>query len=320
MFTVSHLKFKRPFTLLASVAAFLSLILSLNTLQAEDILLLRSYDFLAYNEAIGGFREEWRKDPRYVLETLDLKGNLREGHDAIRRFKKEHGQPAAILAVGVLAASLAKDEFESVPIIFCMVVNYERYELDAPNIAGISLEVYTEEQFKSFKEVIRDLKNIGVLYDPNKSEGIIEKGREVAKKLGLNLITSEVREEEEVPKVLKKLIGKIDALWLIPDTTVVSARTTELITRISLEKGVPLLCTSETLVRVGALAGVFADNKSIGKQAARLVKEILKSPSPTPIGVEYPKEVRLAVNKDVAKLLNIDTGRLVDRPSIVFYP
>jgi putative ABC transport system substrate-binding protein len=318
--TICNLTSIRAFALLASLVLIISLCPPFSALEGEDILILRSYDFQAYNEAIRGFKAEWETDLRHPLQMLDLKGNLRGGRDAIKRFKKENGYPSAILAVGVLAASLAKEEFEGVPIIFCMVVNHERYELDAPNIAGISLEVYVEDQFSRYKEVIKGLKTIGVLYDPQKSVRIVEKGREVARNLDLDLITYPVREEEEVANGLGRLIKKVDALWLIPDATVVGAKTIELIAKNSLETGVPLLCTSETLVKVGALVGVFANNEATGRQAARIVQEVLGGNYPGSIGVEYPEVASLAINTNVARRLNIDIDRLIDKPGVILYP
>jgi putative ABC transport system substrate-binding protein len=322
MFTIFYTKIKKltPQFLFLGVVLFSFLLLPYNTSQAEDILILRSYDFDAYNEAIAGFEKEFEDNPHYTIEILDLKGKLKEGSRIIVKFNKEHEQPVAVAAFGILAASLAKSEFENVPIVFCMVVNHERYDLSGPNISGVALELYVKEQFRYYKEVIPDLKDLGVIYDPQKSKRLIEEGREAAKKLGLNLITAEVGAEEEVASALEELMPEIDALWLIPDMTVVSVNTIETILENSYEEKVPLLCTSEALVRAGALAGAFPENYGIGQQAAKITRQFLDGPIPPAPGVIYPEESRLAINTDVAELMDVDIDRLEKRDRVRLYP
>ena len=74
-----------------------------------------------------------------IKSIYDLKGKMKVGQKIVRKVKKE--KPDIILAIGVLASTVAKEKIKDIPIVFCMIINHERFHLSAPNITGISTEV-----------------------------------------------------------------------------------------------------------------------------------------------------------------------------------
>ena len=72
-----------------------------------------------------------------------------------------------------LAARLAKKRLADLPLLYCMVPNPHRYELEGSNIAGISLDIPGEVQFARYKTVVPNPKTIGVIYDPEKSGALV---------------------------------------------------------------------------------------------------------------------------------------------------
>ena len=55
-----------------------------------------------------------------------------------------------------------------------------------------------------------------------KAGRIISEATSVAEKFKFNLIKTEVLSEKEVASALKDIVNRIDALWIIPDSTVVT--------------------------------------------------------------------------------------------------
>jgi hypothetical protein len=91
-----------------------------------------------------------------------------------------------IVAVGLLAAKMARAEAKNTSVIFLMVSNPVREGLSGDNIAGVSRDIPISRQFAKFKELIPTLKTLGVIYNPAKSSAVSEQAPAAAKQLDDN--------------------------------------------------------------------------------------------------------------------------------------
>lgn len=286
----------------------------------KTVVIFRSQQIAAYNEAILGF-EEGCKEKNISIKTIyDLHGDTEEGKRIIQMVKKDGTKPDAILAVGVLAATLAKEHFSDIPVIFCMVINHDRFNLQGTNITGISSEASIEDQFSVLKDILGPHKNVGVIYDPEKTRKIVAEANTVAKQFDFNLVKSEVRLEKDVEPALKNIIQKIDVLWLIPDSTVITKKNLNSIPKITLNCHLPVFSTSDAMVKAGALISVSPDYRETGIQAAQLAQRLLANPATTSLGVQQPKKLKLTLNTLTAKTIGIDISSMQLYPDVVLYP
>ncbi len=279
---------------------------------------IKSQDLSAYNEVIEGFEGECIQNTITIKSVYDLKGKMKIGHKIISEIKKE--KPDIVLTIGVLATTVVKEELNDVPMIFCMVINHERFQLTGPNITGITTEVAVEEQLKGYQTILASLENLGVIYDPSKTGNIIESAETKVKDMGINLVKYKIESSKMVSEALESLIGRIDALWLLPDSTVVTKESFGLIKSTTLENKIPLLCTSDVFVKAGALAAVFSDYKYVGMQAAQLAKEILSQSASGSLGIVNPDKFNLAVNSDTAEKLGLELKAVLGKPHTIIYP
>lgn len=286
---------------------------------AEKIaVVIKSQNLSAYNKVIEGFEAECIQNNITIKSIYDLKGKMKNGQKTIRKIRKE--DPDIILTIGVLATTIAKEKVKDIPIVFCMVINHARFQLTGANITGIATEISIEEQLKGYQTILGQFKDLGVIYDPSKTGNIIESAETKVKDIGVNLIKYEINSSKMVSEALEKLIGRIDALWLLPDSTVVTRKSFDLIKFTTLENKIPLLCTSDVFVKAGALAAVFSDYKCVGRQAAQLAGEILERPSPDSLGIVNPDIFRLAINTDTAERLGLKLEAILGEPHIIVYP
>lgn len=286
---------------------------------AEKIaVVIKSQNLSAYNKVIEGFEAECIQNNITIKSIYDLKGKMKNGQKTIRKIRKE--DPDIILTIGVLATTIAKEKVKDIPIVFCMVINHARFQLAGAGITGIATEISIEEQLKGYQTILGQFKDLGVIYDPSKTGNIIESAETKVKDIGVNLIKYEINSSKMVSEALEKLIGRIDALWLLPDSTVVTRKSFDLIKFTTLENKIPLLCTSDVFVKAGALAAVFSDYKCVGRQAAQLAGEILERPSPDSLGIVNPDIFRLAINTDTAERLGLKLEAILGEPHIIVYP
>lgn len=284
----------------------------------ETAIVIKSQNLSAYNKVVKGFQDECFKNNITIKSIYDLKGKMKVGQKIVRKARKQ--KPDIVLAIGVLAATIVKEEIDDIPIVFCMVINHARFQLTETNITGISTEIAIEDQLKGYQSILGPFKNMGVIYDPSKTGNIIKSAEKKVEDAGINLVKYEIDSSKEVSEAMENLIGKIDALWLLPDSTVVTKKSFDLIKTTTLKNKIPLLCTSAVFVKAGALAAVSSDHKDIGRQAAELARKILELSTPGSLGIVYPDRFKLTVNTDTAKQLGLELEVAQKDPKINLYP
>lgn len=305
------------------ILVFLLQILSHNirVTAAENMaVVIRSQQIEAYNEAITGFEKGCNGKNISITALYDLKGDTEEGKKVIQNIKEHKNQPSIIFAVGVLAATLVKEQFTDIPIIFCMVINHKRFNLEGNNITGISSEASVEEQFAILKKLIGTPKNIGIIYDPSKTSNIVLEATLVSEKEAFNLVKTKITSENEILSALKDIMSKIDALWIIPDSTVITKGSINLICKTILEHHLPIFCTSEALVKAGALVSISPHYAHIGLQAAQIAQTLLNNPTVISLGVRKPDTLKVTLNTQTAKILGINLSAVQSLPGVVLYP
>ena len=160
--------------------------------------------------------------------------------------------------------------------------------------------------FRSYKSLVPTLRTIGVIYDPEKTSAMIREASAVAEKLGLRLLASPVASQKAVPAALRAMLGKIEALWMVPDDTVVTPESFKFLLLEAFENNLPFLAASDIFVEVGAFASLSPDYADMGRQACQLVREIESGRlSPRKADVLPPVKVNLAINLKTASKIGL---------------
>lgn len=278
------------------------------TARAEDVIVvLKSRELAPYNEAVVGFTAQWNvTGSGSVIQTHtltdsveNLAGSLTGGNSQLR----------AVVAVGTEAAKWAI-KHTNVPVVFCMVANAEQNlfaELDvseAARLTGVSLDIPVETQLKQLATFLPNVKRLGVLYDPQKSEAAVKEAAVAAAQLGLQFVPQPVVDERAVSDAVQALASRVDAVWAPVDSTVYNSRSAQFVLTRMLQKKIPVLGFSENMVKAGALLGPRVDYASVGKQTAELLQIVLRSESTRGANVQSPRDFQMVVNARVLKLVN----------------
>lgn len=265
------------------------------------VAILKTADITPYNHAVAGFKDAMASSTQYV--EYDLQGDLLRGRRLAREIRASN--PSLVLAVGLKAALAAKDEIRKIPVVFCMVLNPSKHKLSAPNMAGILLEVPVERQFAAIDEVLPTLRRLGVLYDPDHSESLLREARRHAHEYQWKLIERRISNEKDVPAAVRTILPRVDALWLVPDSTVLTKESFRFLLGTALDHNVPIIGFSSEFVRSGALMAVSAPYADIGQQAGKVAGKILNGHHFTDDPTIPPQHVSLALNLKTALFLGI---------------
>jgi putative ABC transport system substrate-binding protein len=275
---------------------------------AVEIVILKSSDLTAYNEAVEGFKSA---APRSAVYTeYDLRGDLERGKQLARKIRTSDS--SLVVAVGLKAALAAKLEIVDIPILYMMILDPMKYHLAAANMTGVLLEIPMDRQFKVLRAFLPSLRRIAMLYDPDKTAAKLKEAEPRAAVHEFLLRGFPVEDEKAVPQQLRALLSESEALWLIPDSTVLTDESIRFILESALAKQVPVLGFSSELTRLGALLSMSIDYSEVGRESGLLARRILNGEHPLRLKPVSVQRIKITVNQKTARYLGIPIPKELD--------
>ena len=208
--------------------------------------------------------------------------------------------PPLVFAIGPDAAKAMVEVGGSTLTLYALVPNPARIGLD-PRAAGVSMFASPTSQMQAIRALLPGAKKIGVLYDPAISAALVAEFETAAASVGATLVKKEIGSAKDVASGARELLSAIDALLLIPDTSVISAETFKFIAQTSLESKVPLVGFSEGMSKAGAVLAIEGSYEEIGKKAAVAARRMLAGGG----GLREAPEGSVFVNAKSAQLLGL---------------
>jgi putative ABC transport system substrate-binding protein len=124
-----------------------------------------------------------------------------------------------------------------------------------------------------------------------------------AQKLGLEVVTSEIRRAEDIAPALEAFMGRADALYVLTDPLLFVNRMR--INILALGARLPTIHSFREYVEAGGLISYGPNFPDLFRRSADFVDKILRGAKPGDIPVEQPTKFDLVVNVIVAKALRI---------------
>lgn len=287
-------------SLLACLSIILNLAVLIAPLHAHEVVILKSANIAAYNQAVIGFKSSMPADTTFI--EYDLKGDPHAGRMYAGKIRASGAD--LVLAVGSKAAISARLEIFDIPVVYCMVLHPAKYDLKAANMVGVSVKIPIGQQLGTLRAVMPNLKRIGYLYDPDKTPPLPAEVTAQARHLGITFIDRQVRAVEQVPMALRELLPEVDVLWLISDSTILTEESFTFLLRAAFDRHVPVIGFDPEFARRGALISFWVDSSDIGREAAHVAQTILSGSAAPPPKAFIPKQ-RMALNLGTAEYLGI---------------
>jgi putative tryptophan/tyrosine transport system substrate-binding protein len=270
---------------------------SIPTLADGEILVVQSEKYLIYEDALNGFiNVNPYKIKRVVLSEIKT-FNLAE---VVKKTR-----PPLILAIGYDALMKVR-EIRDIPVVYMMTPAPQSILIHDENFYGISMNILPEKQLEAYVKAIPKLNNIGLIYNPDNTGELVEKALKAAKKKGIQLIVRKAAKASDVPSVLNDMSDKIGAFWMLPDITLITSESIELLLITSMEKNIPILTFSDKYVEMGALMSVASDRQDMGRQAGELAQKIIAGDDRADEKIIFARKAVITFNNKVAKKLGID--------------
>lgn len=218
-----------------------------------------------------------------------------------------------IYAIATPAVQSAKQATSEIPILFSAVTDPVKSEIVdswdnvGGNITGTSDMAPTATQLKMFKQLDPSIKTIGIMYNTSEanSEIQIEEVKSLAPAEGFEIKTVGVTNVNELPQAIDSLFGKVDAVYNLSDNLI--AKSVELVSKKLIDYKKISVSAEESQVAGGILITNGLSYYELGKQTAKMAKEILidkKDISSIPVGVA--EKTITTVNEKTLEALGLD--------------
>ncbi len=267
---------------------------------SQNVAIVFSEKLKVYEEIIEGFKEK----VNLPIKEFFIEDDSKKIDEIVSQIKSL--KPSVIFSIGLRSTKIVKEKLPEIPLVFSFVVNPHRFGLAGENICGIRLEINPFDTLQMLKELKPTAKNIGVIYDPRRTENFVEEAKRAAEKLNLNILAQRAYKVSDVPSGLDSLKGKIDAFWIIYDPVIANNMVLKKLLLFTLSNKLPLICPAKVFVKKGGLFALDADFKKLGVQAAEIVHKIVfEGISPSEIGIQWPQDKRIFINKRIAKKIGL---------------
>jgi putative ABC transport system substrate-binding protein len=299
---------KRLLPYLIILCATLLVMASVRPGLAHEVLIVQSSAIGAYQEAVSGFDQAFGSTSMEGIASIQASQALildPAAADSIHTVTRKYQdlQPNLIVAVGTAALEAVKDL--PGPIIYLMVPNPEAVAGKRTNITGIRMATGPKQQLAAIKAAFPSAKKIGLLHNPATAGNFPSLARKAAEGLGLTLVDAPAANDREASILIPQMAGRIDALLLTPDPTLISEPLLSALTLVSLEKKIPLIAFAPKYLKQGAAMVVFTSPEQLGRQAADMAKRLLAAPAHGPVRPEYGQETTVLTNERIIKTLGI---------------
>lgn len=275
---------------------------------ALDVLIVKSANITPYNEAERGFRSGVSARIRTIVLEKSLEEETKEFSEKLGKYPVD-----LIFAIGDKALTITTPYINKMPLVFAYVFDPESIlgarvnNVEAGGLAGVRMTVPPENQLQIFKQAVPSARKIGVVYDPAKTQSLVDRANEAAPRLGLEVVARAITSTKEVVDAIESL-NNCDAILMLPDTTVLNAATDKYFLLFSFRNKIPLIGLSEKHVKKGALLGLAFENEAMGEQSGSLAMQIVRGGTADKVTIEEPKKLSVILNANTVKKMDLNIG------------
>jgi putative tryptophan/tyrosine transport system substrate-binding protein len=265
------------------------------------------------DEALKGFKQALKDKGLSVSYDVQIaQGDMNNNQTISNNFASD--QVDLIFANSTPSAQAALNATKDIPIVFTSVTDpvgaqlVQSMEKPGGNVTGTT-DTHPEAIPKTVQFIDKYVKGnrVGMIYNSGEQNSVaqVETVKKAMKGTDLKIVPVSVSTSAEVKQAAESLVGKADCIYIITDNTVVSAL--ESVIQVASDHDIPLFVGELDSVKRGGFAAYGFDYYDIGYEAGEMAVQILKDgKKPSDLPVQYPKKLKLLINKKAAKDMGIE--------------
>jgi putative ABC transport system substrate-binding protein len=219
-----------------------------------------------------------------------------------------------IVTVATPATLAAKQATTVIPIVFGAASDpvgtglVESLARPGGNVTGLSNQISDTggKKLELLREIVPGLRRLAILANVGNPAVVLDmvEAQAAARKLGLEVTTSEIRQAEDIAPAFDALKAHADALYVCTDPLVNTHRIR--VNTLALAARLPTIHGLREYVEAGGLMSYGPNLPVLLRRAADYVDKILRGAKPSDIPVEQPTKFDFVINLTTAKALGLD--------------
>jgi len=219
-----------------------------------------------------------------------------------------------IVTVATPPTLAAKQATAVIPIVFAAVNDPVGTGLVASlarpggNVTGLANQMSdtSGKKIEFLREVVPGLRRLAIMANAGNPGSMLDmsEAQATARRLGLEVTTSEIRRAEDIVPAFEAFKDRADGLYLCPDAFLRTNRIR--INILAVGARLPTMHGHQEYVEAGGLMSYGPDLASQFPRTADLVDKILRGTKPGDIPVEQPTKFEFVVNLTTAKALGLE--------------
>ncbi|WP_309118364.1 ABC transporter substrate-binding protein [Paenibacillus sp.] len=225
-----------------------------------------------------------------------------------------------VLGIATDSAIALADAIKDAPVIFTAVTDpvgaglLENPEKPGGNVTGVS-DTHPDEIAKLMDFIAAnfpDVKTVGTVINQGEQNAVvsIERAQAALDAHGVKIETAGVANSSEVKQAAESLVGRVDAIYVPKDNTVVSAF--EAVVGVANDNKLPLFVGDIDSVKRGAFATFGYEYYDIGYTTGKMAADILlngKNPGDVPVG--FPEQLDLYYSEPAAAAQGVEVTQAI---------
>lgn len=223
-----------------------------------------------------------------------------------------------VVPIATPTAQASAQVFDRTPLVVSAVTNfveaglvdsYEDYESpeNNGNITGVTDMTPVRRQLELITELDPQVEKVGIVYNPGEANSryLTQVAEEISAEIGIEIVKATANETSEVKMAADSLKGRVGAVWVSTDNTVVSALPS--VVTMTLEEEIPLVTADPTTISDGPLASFGWSYYRHGWVTGEVVVRILEGEKPN----EIPIQELEATEENINLALNLNTSEAI---------
>lgn len=200
-------------------------------------------------------------------------------------------------AVGPEAAALIWETGFSGKKMYAALLDPAAVHQLPEDACGITLRIPVPVQIETLADTFPSLRKIGLLFDPNHNQWFFDLAVSAVKtrQVPLEIIPLAVTARNRIAVVLNENLGDIDAVWMIPDPTVISEKLIQYVIKQALYANAGVIGYNAYFTRSGAFFSFEFDYQALGGQAGEAILDVLSGKTCTRIPPVFDTRINLKV-------------------------
>lgn len=266
----------------------------------------------------NGFLAALKDNGLIEKENLEVdvqiaQGDMTNNMSIAQKF--EGDKKDLVLGISTPSAQSLAQAFKSGPVLFTAVTDplgaklVSSLEKPGGNVTGV-MDTHPDEIPKLMEFIAKqfpNVKTVGIVANEGEQNSLVaaKRAEEALAKQNIKLVRAAVTNSSEVKQAAESLVGKVGAIYIAKDNTVVSSF--ESVVQVAEKNKLPLFAGDIDSVKRGAFATFGYEYYDIGYTTGKMAADILKNnKKPGDIPVAFPEKLDLYMNLKAAKAQGIE--------------